>query len=163
MRPYLIELKSFAGASDLFRGWPCLIPSCGERTLSTRLLNVAMGGVLSPMVLSSSEASSRGSGPTPEPPVPAVGRAVGPAGGTAAGTAVVGAGPPRKQKFVYILGTGRCGSTIFEILLGSHPKIQATGEFHGLPFPKWMPGTICACGLTYNVCPFWSQVTEEVP
>jgi hypothetical protein len=69
--------------------------------------------------------------------------------------------PRPKQKLIYILGTGRCGSTVFEIVLGSHPKVQATGEFHGIPFPKWMPGTICACGQTFNLCPFWSPIREE--
>jgi hypothetical protein len=69
-------------------------------------------------------------------------------------------GPRRRQKLIYILGTGRCGSTVFEIVLGSHPKIQASGEFHGIPFPKWMPGTVCSCGLTFNLCPFWSKVSE---
>jgi Sulfotransferase domain len=88
----------------------------------------------------------------------------GPHGGPV-GAAPVGGpvppGPRRKQKLIYILGTGRCGSTVFEIVLGSHPKIQATGEFHGIPFPKWMPGTICSCGLTFNLCPFWSPVSNE--
>lgn len=66
-----------------------------------------------------------------------------------------------RQKLIYILGTGRCGSTILEIVLGNHPKIQPTGEFHGIPFPRWMPGTVCSCGRSYEECPLWSRVRAE--
>lgn len=78
-------------------------------------------------------------------------------------SAGVPAGPAARsrQKLIYILGTGRCGSTILEIVLGSHPKIQPTGEFHGIPFPRWMPGTVCSCGRSYEECPLWSRVREE--
>jgi Sulfotransferase family len=68
---------------------------------------------------------------------------------------------PPKQKLIYILGSGRCGSTVFEIILGSHPNIRATGEFHTTPFPNWMPGAVCSCGQTFNLCPFWSPVREK--
>ena len=72
-----------------------------------------------------------------------------------------GASERRKQKLVYILGTGRCGSTVFEIVLGSHPNIQSTGEFHGIPFPRWMPRVDCACGQAFDRCPFWGPVRQE--
>jgi len=84
-----------------------------------------------------------------------------PAVGPPRATPSPGGVPTRKQKLVYILGTGRCGSTVLEIVLGSHPKIQATGEFHGIPFPKWMPGTVCACGQEFDHCPLWSKVYVE--
>lgn len=71
------------------------------------------------------------------------------------------AAPRRKQKLVYVLGTGRCGSTVFEIVLGSHPQIQSTGEFHGIPFPHWMPGVVCSCGETFDKCPFWGPIRQE--
>ncbi|MGA8303626.1 MAG: sulfotransferase [Thermoplasmata archaeon] len=70
-------------------------------------------------------------------------------------------GRPPKRKLLYILGTGRCGSTVLEIALGSHSKIQATGEFHKTPFPNWAPESVCACGQTFNVCPFWSPIRER--
>lgn len=66
-----------------------------------------------------------------------------------------------KRKLIYILGTGRCGSTVFEIVLGSHPAIRAMGEFFGTAFPRWTPGAICSCGLPYDKCTFWSGVLEE--
>ncbi|MGI0129884.1 MAG: hypothetical protein ACREEC_07020, partial [Thermoplasmata archaeon] len=96
----------------------------------------------------------------PSPPASPRGRVGSPSSSPVRAPASPGA-PARKQKFIYILGTGRCGSTVFEIVLGSHPQIQATGEFHGIPFPKWMPGTICSCGLTFNLCPFWGPVSNE--
>jgi hypothetical protein len=66
-----------------------------------------------------------------------------------------------RQKFLYVVGASRCGSTVFEIVLGSHPKIQATGEFHTTPFPEWLPNAVCACGQTFNRCPFWSPIRER--
>jgi hypothetical protein len=109
----------------------------------------------------SSGASSPGTGSTLLPPKSPPSVVPAPPGAAPRVTTPTDGGHRPKQKFLYILGTGRCGSTIFEIMLGSHPNIQATGEFHGLPFPKWMPGTVCACGQTFNLCPFWSSVSEE--
>ena len=83
-----------------------------------------------------------------------------PAGAAGSGTLAAPNARPR-QKLIYILGTGRCGSTILEIVLGSHPKIQPTGEFHGIPFPRWMPGTVCSCGRSYEECPLWTRVRED--
>jgi hypothetical protein len=116
---------------------------------------------MSTMDLGQSDVSQGRAAPATPAPAPGEGPVLQRTNPTGATPAPSGGVPPKKQKLVYILGTGRCGSTIFEILMGSHPNIQATGEFHGLPFPKWMPGTVCACGKTYNLCPFWSHVTEE--
>ncbi len=69
-----------------------------------------------------------------------------------------GASRGRKRKLIYILGTGRCGSTAFEIVLGNHPAIRAMGEFYGVAFPRWRPGSVCSCGEPYDRCPFWSEV-----
>lgn len=81
---------------------------------------------------------------------------------TPAGAATSSNGePPPRQKFVYILGASRCGSTVFETVLGSHPRIRATGEFHTTPFPEALPGALCSCGQTFDRCPFWSVVRER--
>jgi len=82
------------------------------------------------------------------------------ADGVRAATSSKGPAAPR-QKFVYILGASRCGSTVFEIVLGSHPRIRATGEFHTTPFPDASPEALCSCGQTFDLCPFWSLVRER--
>lgn len=63
---------------------------------------------------------------------------------------------------IYILGYGRSGSTILDIVLGSHPEIQSVGELDLLS-REWEE-RCCSCGMTYDACPFWGRVraaTEE--
>jgi hypothetical protein len=63
---------------------------------------------------------------------------------------------------IYILGYGRSGSTVLDILLGSAPGIQSVGELDLLA-REWETRS-CSCGLAYDACPFWSRVrlhTEE--
>jgi hypothetical protein len=57
---------------------------------------------------------------------------------------------------IYILGYGRSGSTILDIVLGSDPGIQSVGELDLLS-REWETRS-CSCGLPYSVCPFWSRV-----
>ncbi len=69
--------------------------------------------------------------------------------------------PAPRRKFIYILGSGRCGSTLLEIILGSHPQIRATGEYHGIPFPKWLPAAVCSCQASFDRCTFWAPIYEQ--
>ena len=57
---------------------------------------------------------------------------------------------------IYILGYGRSGSTILDIVLGSHPEIQSVGELDLLS-REWEE-RCCSCGMTYEACPLWSRV-----
>ena len=57
---------------------------------------------------------------------------------------------------IYILGYGRSGSTILDIVLGSDPGIQSVGELDLLS-REWETRS-CSCGMTYDACPFWSRV-----
>jgi hypothetical protein len=57
---------------------------------------------------------------------------------------------------VYILGYGRSGSTILDILLGSDPMIQSVGELDLLS-REW-GNRSCSCGQSYDSCAFWSRV-----
>jgi hypothetical protein len=57
---------------------------------------------------------------------------------------------------VYILGYGRSGSTILDILLGSDPAIQSVGGLDLLS-REW-ENRSCSCGLGYDACAFWSRV-----
>ena len=69
--------------------------------------------------------------------------------------------PPR-IRVVYILGTGRCGSTLLDIILGSHPDVCSTGELHRLPSVAAGGEQPCSCGSDAADCPFWSRVIAEV-
>jgi len=70
--------------------------------------------------------------------------------------------PPESLRLVYILGAGRCGSTLLDMVLGAHPDICSTGElFH---FPANLRGKPqpCSCGADATACEFWARVRSEV-
>jgi Sulfotransferase family len=86
-------------------------------------------------------------------------------------------------KVLYILGAGRSGSTILDIVVGNHPDLQSTGELANLVRTGWVGGDtlggierrrlripICTCGKRLDIpeiedpaeaCPFWSSVRRE--
>lgn len=58
---------------------------------------------------------------------------------------------------IYILGYGRSGSTITDILLNNHPAIASVGALNNLY--RWISDQgQCACGQTVLACPFWSEI-----
>jgi sulfotransferase family protein len=70
-----------------------------------------------------------------------------------------GDGPTR---IVSIVGTGRSGSTLLELLLGRLGGWVAGGElrryWHGAPIPGW----VCGCGRPFVECEFWGQVRTDL-
>ena len=58
------------------------------------------------------------------------------------------------------MGSGRSGSTLLDIVLGSHPDIQGVGELVNLVKNGWLQNEHCSCGKPANDCPFWSQVRQ---
>jgi Sulfotransferase family len=63
-------------------------------------------------------------------------------------------------KIIYIIGTGRNGSTLLDIVLGNSCKIQSTGELFNT-IGAWQINKICSCNRTVNDCPFWSKVKQS--
>lgn len=69
----------------------------------------------------------------------------------------------RATEIVYVAGYGRSGSTLLDILLGSHAAFMSGGELTYL-FEDWdKPGRACACGARYAACPLWSQLPRALP
>lgn len=64
-------------------------------------------------------------------------------------------------KVLYVLGHGRSGSTLLDIVLGNHPEIESVGEATNLPTRGWRLGKPCSCGRPADACPFWSEVRKE--
>lgn len=74
-------------------------------------------------------------------------------------------------KLVYILSFGHSGSTLLDLVLGTHPSMLSTGELMFLPFNLERSlnaeypiedGSRCSCHLKYLDCPIWSKVIERV-
>lgn len=63
-------------------------------------------------------------------------------------------------KVLYIAGAGHSGSTLLDIVLGSHPDIRGVGELQQLPHRVWNADEYCSCGARAKSCPFWSEVWQ---
>ncbi len=66
-----------------------------------------------------------------------------------------------KLPLVYILSTGRSGSTLLDVLLGAQPECWTLGEFQLLDIGvgRQMP---CGCGSPLGQCSFWEPILERV-
>lgn len=67
---------------------------------------------------------------------------------------------PRSIRVIYIMGYGRSGSTLLDLVLGNHPQITSAGELSS--YAEWRDRNLdCACGEKILDCAFWSAVEEK--
>lgn len=64
-------------------------------------------------------------------------------------------------KTIYILSAGRSGSTLLNLILGSHSRATAIGEVTFLPNYLSQNRT-CACGAPLAQCQLWSKVVADL-
>jgi len=64
-------------------------------------------------------------------------------------------------RVLYIMGSGRSGSTVLDTILGNHPCAASFGELGNLPRFAWTADEYCACGERGTACPFWSAVRRR--
>jgi hypothetical protein len=61
---------------------------------------------------------------------------------------------------LYLAGTARSGSTLFDRMMGRLPGVVAVGELGYI----WERGILrnqeCGCGQAFDACPFWSSVGD---
>jgi hypothetical protein len=55
--------------------------------------------------------------------------------------------PVRPLNVLFVVGSGRCGSTLLDILLGQIDGFFSTGELHSLWWAGILEGRRCGCGL----------------
>ena len=71
-------------------------------------------------------------------------------------------------QLVYILSLGHSGSTLLDLLLGSHSQVESGGEF--FKFRHYMLDTggrteerrLCTCGAQVDECTYWTKVRETL-
>lgn len=63
---------------------------------------------------------------------------------------------------IYILSSGRSGSTLTDLLLGSHPEIWTLGEANLLTSELRKEGMLCGCGAPIQECAFWNEVVADL-
>jgi hypothetical protein len=73
-------------------------------------------------------------------------------------SSAVVAPPPAGDRVVYVLGVGRSGSTLLDLLLGNHPEVVGVGELGKLVPRGWIRRELCGCGRPGDECPFWAEV-----
>ncbi len=61
------------------------------------------------------------------------------------------------MKLVYIVGSGHCGSTLVDIVLGAHSKVFGAGELYNLKFENK-----CSCLKIIKDCKQWSGLKEKI-
>jgi hypothetical protein len=59
---------------------------------------------------------------------------------------------------LFVVGSGRSGSTLLDILLGQVDGFFSTGELHSLWWAGILEGRRCGCGLAVTECEVWRRV-----
>jgi hypothetical protein len=66
-----------------------------------------------------------------------------------------------KIPLIYVLSNGRSGSTLLDLLLGSHPNIWTLGEAQRLHW-ELKANNVCGCGAPISDCPFWKRILPNL-
>ena len=63
------------------------------------------------------------------------------------------------MKILYLMGAGHVGSTVIDVVIGAHPRIESLGEAWKLPGAWADPASdrVCACGTAIRTCAFWRE------
>lgn len=61
----------------------------------------------------------------------------------------------------FVLSSGHSGSTLLDLLVGTHPEIVSLGEITYLP-RSFVRGATCTCGAPVPRCDFWLDVVREI-
>lgn len=59
------------------------------------------------------------------------------------------------------MGYGHSGSTLLDILLGSHDQIISVGEMVHFDPTSSVGNNLCACGEKHSQCPYWVEVSKH--
>ena len=62
---------------------------------------------------------------------------------------------------LYVAGTGRSGSTLLDLMLGSIPGVLSLGEFWRVWLLIWENNWFCGCGEPLQACPFWCEAIDR--
>lgn len=65
-------------------------------------------------------------------------------------------------KVLYVAGYGRSGSTVLDVVLGSHTEITGLGELSLIRDELTAEGRRCACGELYGDCQLWGPMARGI-
>ena len=78
----------------------------------------------------------------------------------AADQAHAGVNTKAMPDILYIMGTGRSGTTILEVLLANNRGFTGAGEIRHIFRDGFLRDALCACGASGRRCALWSAVLE---
>lgn len=64
-------------------------------------------------------------------------------------------------KIIYVVGEGRSGSTVLDMVLGNSPRVSGVGELWAFLEDSEVAAGPCSCGSNVNDCSFWTEVKRE--
>ena len=64
-------------------------------------------------------------------------------------------------KYVFICSAGHSGSTLLDLLIGSHSRVESLGEISQLP-KNISLRTRCMCGQVVDRCEFWKDILDSI-
>ncbi len=67
----------------------------------------------------------------------------------------------KKKNILYLLGSGRSGTTLLATILNSTNDISTTGELHQF-YTYLQNKSSCSCGALLNECKFWRLVVKDM-
>jgi len=67
----------------------------------------------------------------------------------------------QNPRCLFICSAGHSGSTLLDMLIGSHPECESLGEVVLLPMEFAMDRD-CTCGTKIRACPLWSSVARRL-
>jgi hypothetical protein len=74
----------------------------------------------------------------------------------------------KKLKLIYITGSGHSGSTLTDLILGSHSSIESVGELNKLPeyvsphSSRSDDRKFCTCGIHIEKCDYWNSILNQI-
>ena len=77
-------------------------------------------------------------------------------------------GSDQPIKLIYIVGSGHSGSTLLDLLLGSHSCIESDGEiftfseFFSSMSDRPVERKLCTCGSNVEDCGYWQSVKKQL-
>jgi sulfotransferase family protein len=66
-----------------------------------------------------------------------------------------------QTKYVFICSAGHSGSTLLDMLIGSHAECESLGEVVLLPM-EFATNRTCTCGVNIRECKLWSEVARRL-
>jgi hypothetical protein len=67
----------------------------------------------------------------------------------------------KKVSVVYVVGSGRSGTTLMDTILSNHPRLYGSGELALLSVESFFHRFHCPCGNRIDECQFWGAVIEQ--